>query len=126
MSLKISMRVKSLQRRVNEGECNAVKVLREMGLRILSRNRKINGVEIDIIARYYFQNEWHLTFLEVKQIRRKHFQAGYPILSSRQRERYQKAAKAMIGLNDKLLNLHCGLIVMDELGQLIMFNPFEM
>lgn len=120
------MRVKSLQRRFNEGECNAVKVLREMGLRILSRNRKINGVEIDIIARYYFQNEWHLTFLEVKQIRRKHFQAGYPVLSSRQRERYQKAANAMIGLNDKLLNLHCGLIVMDELGQLIMFNPFEM
>lgn len=123
-SMVLEARSVSARSKGTMAENMASQWLRQKKFVILARNFRINGVEIDILTRYFYQGEWHTILFEIKKMRRSHFLAGYPALGHRQLQRYQKALQEMVLRSGKLLNAHVGLIVFSEKGDILLFNPF--
>ncbi len=100
----------------------AAKWLRAHNFQILGRNRRFFGVEIDIIARQnIIQPVYYL--VEVKKIRRRRYESGYPPLSYRQWERYLTAYKHWCSEISRLPDIRISLLLIDEKLELIDFIP---
>ncbi|MES0490504.1 MAG: YraN family protein [Leptospirales bacterium] len=103
---------------------NAASVyLRKSGFQILSRNRRIGSVEIDILAKIKRFNVDHIYFVEVKQVQEKNYRNGYPPFSVKQRARYNHSVLFMFSINGRSFPCHISLIVFNEHIQCIDFFP---
>lgn len=71
------------------GESLAVQYLENKGYEIISRNRKIAGVEIDVLARY---GEYYV-FCEIKTREGDNYGTGLESVTTAQRRRYIRAAQ---------------------------------
>ncbi len=89
-------------------EAQTTKKLRQEGFSIVARNRKICGVEIDIIARKNNSGEEHYYFIECKY---RHEDTAFPLVSRKQRERYRKAAAFWQSELGRFLNLHLSVAI---------------
>jgi len=99
----------------------AVNYLKTRGYRILARNKKINGIEIDILTRRKLNNTFIYSFIEVKKTKKKAFYSGYPPISFRQLQRYRQAIVFSYILNKKPFFTEISLIVFDENKNLLSF-----
>lgn len=84
-------------------ENQTIKKLRENGFCVLARNKKIFGVEIDVVARKISRGEEHYFFIECKFRRAG---GGYPLLSQKQKERYRRAAALWQSEIGRFVNIH--------------------
>lgn len=106
----------------NPSEEKAARWLRRHDFQILGRNRRFFGVEIDIIARKISKPDTYY-LIEVKSIKRKRYESGYPPLSYRQWERYLEAYKLWCSEISRVPDIRISLILIDEKLQLIDFIP---
>ncbi len=101
-----------------QAEDTAIVFLRQYDYIILARNINFYGVEIDILCKY----QYNYIFIEVKSIKRYHYQSGYTVLAYKQWLRYQQAIQAWYTDSKKCHCTSIGLIIFDENMQLIDFN----
>lgn len=101
--------------------------MRQMGFQVISRNRSIAGVEIDIIARSKKDGDFQYYFIEVKQVKRENYFRGFPPVTLSQMERYNKARVALFQENQKIINIHLSLLILDEdLQKLEFIDNFDL
>jgi len=94
---------------------NAASVyLRKSGFQVLSRNRRVDNVEIDILAKRTQKNISHIYFIEVKQVREKNYRKGFPPFSQKQRARYNHSIRYLYATNGRSFPCHISLIVFNE------------
>lgn len=112
----------------NKAENAAVQFLRERGYAVLSRNRRIGGVEVDIIATIAAVNtelqdniDKNYFFIEVKKTTQSNYSAGFPVLTNRQKQRYLHAIETFIAEQQKSLTINLGLVILDEHHHVIEF-----
>lgn len=105
----------------NITEDRAVSMLKKDGYVILSRNRRIGGVEIDIMAlrKTAEGNVYYL--IEVKRIFNKNYLMGYPPVSFHQIKRYLRAMNALNMKCGKFLDVRFVLMLYDERNRLVEF-----
>ena len=99
-------------------EERASQVLKNKNYLILARNIRFYGVELDFICK----QDQSYTFFEVKTIKKNHYDLGYPILSYRQKIRFQRSIEAWQYDIQKINNANAGLIVFDEFLNLLCFE----
>jgi Holliday junction resolvase-like predicted endonuclease len=106
---------------INATENRAVNMLKKDGYVILSRNRKIGGVEIDIMAlrKTPIGNVYYL--IEVKKVYNKNYYRGYPPVSHNQIQRYLHAMNALNVKCGKFLDVRFVVMLYDENNRLIEF-----
>lgn len=99
---------------MHSSENKAIPFLREKGFEILARNYKFFAVEVDVLARRYINEESLYCFVEVKQVRRKHYFSGYNIIGHKQYMRYRLAMEQWHATYKPLVNVSIALLVLDE------------
>ena len=106
---------------VNLTENRAVNMLKKDGYVILSRNRRIGGVEIDIMAlrKTTAGNVYYL--IEVKKIVNKNYYMGFPPVSYNQIQRYLQAMNELNVKCGKFLDVRFVLMLFDEKNILVEF-----
>ena len=97
--------------------------LRKNGFQVLSRNRRIDNVEIDILAKKKQKQIDHIYFVEVKQVQEKNYKNGYPPFSQKQRSRYDHSIRYIYSKNGRCFPCHISLIVFNEKIQCLDFFP---
>jgi len=96
-------------------------MLKKDGYVILSRNRRIGGVEIDIMA-LRKTDEGNIYYLiEVKKVTQKNYYMGYPPVSYNQVRRYLHAMNELNIKCGKFLDVRFALMLYDEKHRLIEF-----
>ncbi|MDH4263711.1 MAG: YraN family protein [Spirochaetia bacterium] len=106
---------------INVTENRAVNMLKKDGYVILSRNRRIGGVEIDIMALRKTSSGNVYYLIEVKKILNKNYFMGYPPLSFNQIQRYLHAMNALNVKCGKFLDVRFVLMLYDENNKLVEF-----
>lgn len=105
----------------NATENSAVQYLKQNGFVVLSRNRRIGGVEIDIIGLRKKNHEKTYYLIEVKKTIEEYYRMGYPALSFSQIQRYMKAIENMNIQCGKFLDIRFALMVFNEKNHLVEF-----
>ena len=95
--------------------------LRKNGYRVVARNRRFGGIEIDILAIKYLNNIKNVYFIEVKEMKTKHYLSGYPPVSRKQWLRYERSVRILYLQAKKFINTHISLIILDENHKIIQF-----
>lgn len=112
---------------VNFAENQAVSFLKKDGFVVLSRNRRIGGVEIDIMALRKTDQGKVYYLIEVKKIINKYYFSGYPPVTSNQIRRYLHAMDELNMRCGKFLDVRFAMMFFDENNRLIEFienHPF--
>lgn len=105
-----------------ESESVAVAGLKRLSWLVLSRNRRIAGVEIDIVARV---SRRVYSFVEVKQMSERHYSAGYPPVSQAQMKRYQKAMLEFCSMTGGRSSVFMTVIVTDGIKVIDFISPYS-
>ena len=96
-------------------------MLKKGGYVILSRNRRIGGVEIDIMALRKTEEGNVYYLIEVKKVLNKNYYMGYPPISFNQIQRYLRAMNELNIKCGKFLDVRFTLMLFDETNKLIEF-----
>jgi len=106
---------------INVTENRAVSMLKKDGYVILSRNRRIGGVEIDIMAlrKTPVGNVYYL--IEVKKVYDRNYLEGFPPVSFNQVQRYLRAMNALNVKCGKFLDVRFVLMLYNENNRLVEF-----
>ncbi|MDH4199116.1 MAG: YraN family protein [Spirochaetia bacterium] len=105
----------------NVTENSAVNFLKRDGYVILSRNRRIGGVEIDIMALRKKEKEKIYYLIEVKKVFQNYYSMGYPPVSFSQIQRYLQAIDELNVKCGKFLDVRFAIMLFDEKNKLIEF-----
>ena len=104
-------------------EDSASAYLRQKGFLILARNRRIENIEIDIIAKKKIKNIYHTYFIEVKCVRLENYNKGFTVFPRNQFLRYRKCIHLWYSQAKRSFPCHISLIVFNEHLKCIDFFP---
>lgn len=105
---------------VNAEEDFAARFLRALDLKIISRNSRVNGAEIDLLCLSPQTQEYSI--FEVKK-RRGRSASGFPMVTLAQRRRLENAARKMQQRAGRFLNVRICLMLIDVANQSVEIVP---